>query len=307
MKDSVIKKAYIAAFDIEDIVLKHLMIINTKCLIDDNIQRCVCIDNNRLKDELIYYRFYGQKLKYNNILNILLPVIISNTNIQKSEEEVVELIKKYTKYLKIEEYLFEYIIGAVLYNSIIHNLIENKDIEYSELLQKSKEKVIGFSIELDKLNTIKFQMARINTIQEIDKYIDLKVAEYDDNKVIGSLLNIIHDIYIEERDIDNDGIKSIKKSILSILGEVETLNIENIDFILSMSEYIAKLRKYKINKKNYDQKVDPRNLISLNEGDTIIDPIFNQITIVSKKINDNILNLNIKSKSGNYTLTFKRS
>lgn len=307
MKDNVIKKAYISAFDIEDEFLKHLITINTKCLIDDSTQRCVYIDNSRLKDELIYFRFYGEKLNYNNILNILLPVIISNTNIQKSEEEVVELIKKYIKYLKKEEYLFEYIIGAVLYNSIIHNILDNKDIEYSELLQKCKEKIIGFSIKLDKLSTIKFQMSRINTIQEIDRYIDSKTVEYDENKIIGSLLNTIYDIYIEDRNIGNDGIKSIKKSILSILGENENLEIDNIDFVLSMAEYIAKLRKYKINKKSYDQKSDPRNLINLKEGDTVVDPIFNQITIVSKKLNDNILNLKVKSKSGTYTLIFKKS
>ena len=35
-----------------------------------------------------------------------------------------------------------------------------------------------------------------------------------------------------------------------------------------MSEYILKLRIYKINKKIYDKKSDPRYLINLNEGDT---------------------------------------
>ena len=123
MKNNLIKNAYISAFDIEDKYLKDLIIINTKCLIDDKTQRYVYIDNNRLRDELIYYRFYGEKPEYNNILNILLPLIISNTNIQKSEEEVVELIQKYVRYLKKEEHLFEYILSSVLYNSVIHNII----------------------------------------------------------------------------------------------------------------------------------------------------------------------------------------
>ncbi|MGL5312387.1 MAG: hypothetical protein ACRC92_03965 [Peptostreptococcaceae bacterium] len=307
MKDNIIKKIYTSSFDVEDKNLKDLIIINTKCLMDDNTQRCVHIDNDRLRDELIYYRFYGERPSYNNILNMLLPVIISNTNIQKSEDEVVELTQKYVKYLKKEEYLFEYLLGAVLYNSIIHNLIENKDMEYGELLQKIKEKLIGFSVTLEKSNIIKFQMARINAIQEIDKYIDLKPVEYNDNKILGSILNILYDIYIEDREDPNDGVKSIKKSILSILGNEENLNIDNIDFILSMSEYIIKLRKYKVNKNKYIKNADPRSLISLNEGDTIIDPIFNQITIISKNFNNNILNINLKSKSGIYTLKFKKS
>ena len=61
MKDNIIKKIYTSAFDVEDKNLKDLIIINTKCLIDDSTQRCVNIDNNRLRDELIYYRFYGEK------------------------------------------------------------------------------------------------------------------------------------------------------------------------------------------------------------------------------------------------------
>ena len=307
MKNNLIKNAYISAFDIEDKYLKDLIIINTKCLIDDKTQRYVYIDNNRLRDELIYYRFYGEKPEYNNILNILLPLIISNTNIQKSEEEVVELIQKYVRYLKKEEYLFEYILSSVLYNSVIHNIIEDKNIEYKDLLQKTKEQIIGFNIDLDKPSTIKFHMARINAIQQIDKYIDLKVEEYDNNKILVSLLNIIYDIYIEDREVKDSGSESIKKSILSILGNNENTNIDNIDFILSMSEYILKLRMYKINKKIYDKKSDPRYLINLNEGDTYNDPIFNQIKVVSKNFNNNILNINIKSKSGLYVLKFKKS
>ncbi len=194
-----------------------------------------------------------------------------------------------------------------MYNSIIHSIIENKDIEYNELLQSIKEKIIGFTIELDKLNTIKFQMARINIIQQIDKYIDLKIEEYDDEKIIVTLLNILYDIYIEDRESNNDGTKSIKKSILSILGEEQSYSIDNIDFIISMSEYITKLRTYKVNKKIYSQTVDPRNLISLNEGDTFIDPIFNQIVVISKIFNEKILKLNIRAKSGEYTLKFKKA
>ncbi len=307
MKDNLIKKAYISAFDIDDKNLKDLIVINTKCLVDDKVQRSVYIDNKRLKDELIYYKFYGGIPNYNNILNILLPVIVSNTNIKKSENEVIELIQRYVKYLKKEEYLFEYILASILYNSIIHNIIEDRNIDYKDLLQKIKEKIIGFTISLDKSNTIKFQMARINAIQQIDKYIELKVQDYDDEKILGSLLNILYDIYIEDREVKDFGSKSIKKSILSILGDDENHNIDNIDFILSMSEYIVKLRQYKINKKVYDKNSDPRYLINLNEGDVYNDPIFNQIKIISKNFNNNILNINIKSKSGLYVLQFKKA
>lgn len=309
MKERLIRNSYLNSFNIneEDNGLKDLIVINTKCLIDDKTQRYVYIDNNRLRDELIYYNFYGIKPEYDDILNILLPLILANTNIKKSEDEVVGLIQKYVKYLKKENYLFEYIIGAVIYNALIHNLIDNKNIEYNDLLQGLKEKIIGFSIELEKTNMIKFQMARISAIQTIDNYIDMKIHDYEDGKIIINLLNAIYDIYIEERMENNQGILSIKKSILSILGEEVNLNIDNIDFIESMSHYIVKIRNYMINKKLYNLNSDPRSLIKYNKNDIVLDPILNKINIISKELKDNILYIKIKAKSGEYNFMFKKA
>ena len=182
-----------------------------------------------------------------------------------------------------------------------------KNIEYNDLLQLLKEKIIGFSIELEKLNMIKFQMARINAIQLIDNYIDLKVEDYQDGKIIRNLLNVIYDIYIEERNVNNTGVLSIKKSILSILGEESNLNMDNIDFLEQMSHYITKIRKYAINKKTYNLNSDPRNLIKYNEGDIVSDAILNKINIVSKELHDNILHIKVKSKSGEYNFKFKKA
>ena len=306
MRDDLIKNCYISSFDIEDSSLKHLMIIGTKCLIDNKLQRNVYVDNNRLKDELIYFNFYESKPQYSDVLNVLLPLILSNTNIQKSEEEVLALIQKYVRYLKKEQYLFDYILASVLYNSLIHNLIDNKDMEYEEILQSIKEKVIGLQIELDKTSMIKFQMARIKAIQVIDNYIDLKICDYEENEIITNLLNVIYDIYMEDREVINDGLLSIKKSILSILSADANLNIDNIDFISSMAMYITKLRKYSINKSSYNTSSDPRSLINLNKGDTIVDPILNKIQVISKDFCDNVLRISITSKSGQYTFSFKR-
>ncbi|MGL5642786.1 MAG: hypothetical protein ACRDDM_10975, partial [Paraclostridium sp.] len=87
MKDELLKKAYINAFSIKNKYIKDMIVLNTKSLIDDVAQRYVRIDKNRLKDELLYYKFYGEKVSDINIMNILLPIIIANTNMKKSEEE----------------------------------------------------------------------------------------------------------------------------------------------------------------------------------------------------------------------------
>ena len=138
-------------------------------------------------------------------------------------------------------------------------------------------------------------------------YIDLKIDNYEDGKIIKNLLNVIYDVYIEEKNVNNIGVLSIKKSILSILGEESNLNTDNIDFLEQMSHYIIKLRKYVINKKTYNLNSDPRNLIKYNEGEIVSDAILNKINIVSKELQDNILHIKVKSKSGEYNFKFKKS
>ena len=307
MKDEILKKSYLNAFDIKDKYIKDMLIVITKSLVDDTKQRCVKIDDNRLRDELIYYKFYGEKINDLNIINILLPIIISNTNIQRSEDEVLKTIKNYTLYNKKEEYLSEYILGSLIYNTLIHSIIDNKNIEYNDLMQNIKTRIIEFIPNLEKSKVIKFEMCRIKTIQAIDKNIDLYKNEYSDNDIILNLLNVIYDVYIEDREVDIDGVNSMKKSILSILDFELNTNIDNIDFIKSMSEYIIKLRKYKINKKAYSIKSDPRYLIRLEDGDTKQDPILNNIKVISKNFVNNVLKIKVISKSGNYDFKFIKS
>lgn len=307
MKEELLKKAYINAFSIEDKYIKNMIILNTKSLIDDLAQRYVKIDKNRLRDELLYYRFYGEKLDDINIVNILLPVIISNTNMKKSEEEVVKVIKYYVLYNKKNEYMNDFLISSLIYNTLIHSIIENKDIEYEELMQKIKLTIIEFTYEMEKVEVIKFEMKRIQVIQSIDRYIDLKIKDYEDSDIINNLLNVIYDVYINDRDTQIQGIKSIKKSILSILGFDINEKIDNIDFINSMAEYIIKLRKYKINKKEYNIKSDPRYLINLEIGDTKSDPILNNIKVISRNFSNNVLNIGVVSKTGDYNFKFKRA
>ncbi|WP_242825860.1 hypothetical protein [Metaclostridioides mangenotii] len=73
-----------------------------------------------------------------------------------------------------------------------------------------------------------------------------------------------------------------------------------------MSEYLYKLRDYKVDKKVFDKKVDPRYIINLKEEESVSDPILNQMNVVSKTLTDNALNIEINCKSGNYVLKFMK-
>lgn len=65
--DNTVKNSYISAFDTDSKIIKMLMLVNTKCLIDDFKQRYLYIDNNRLRDELRYYKFYGAEYDGENL------------------------------------------------------------------------------------------------------------------------------------------------------------------------------------------------------------------------------------------------
>ena len=120
------------------------------------------------------------------------------------------------------------------------------------------------------------------------------------------MLFVLYSIYIEDKKLE-ETFESIKKSILSILGEKIEYDLENMDFIVSLSDYIIKLRKYSISKKTYSGKSDPRSLISLNEKDEIIDQILGKIIVTSKRFENNILKITVNSKSGVYNFLFKKT
>lgn len=301
--DNFVKNAYISAFDTDSDIIKTLMLVNTKCLIDDFKQRYLFVDNNRLRDELRYYKFYGAEYKGENLLNIFLPVILGNNDGEKCDKELVELIKKYVMYFKIENKYSEYLIATLIYSELIHNLLKNPSIEYDEIMDMIKERVISLNIDMEKSHVVKFQMYRIGIIKTIDEYKDRKRNSSSD--ICSGLLDAIFDIYVEDRDEKSD-IDSIKKVLFSLLGQKISTEIENIDFVDSMAEYTVKLKKYKINKKEYNAKANPLEIISLNEGDSIQDPILNKLTVKSKIINGNLLKINVHAKSGEYCFRFAK-
>lgn len=301
--DNAVKNAYISAFDTDSDIIKMLILINTKCLIDDFKQRYLFVDNNRLREELRYYKFYGAEYNGENLLNIFLPVILGNNAGEKCDKELVELVKKYVMYFKIENKYSEYLIATLIYSELIHSLLKNPSIEYEDIMDSIKERVISLNIDMEKSEIVKFQMYRINLIKIIDEYKDGNRSSSDD--VCSGLFDAIFDIYVEDRDEKSD-IDSIKKVLFSLLGQKISTEIENIDFVDSMAEYTVKLKKYKINKKEYHAKANPLEIISLNEGDSIQDPILNKLTVKSKIINGNLLKINVHAKSGEYCFRFAK-
>ncbi|CAH2212399.1 hypothetical protein [Tepidibacter aestuarii] len=306
-----IMNSYIYSFDNKKNYLNDLIKMITKSLIDDKSTKTVSMDYQRFREELVFYKYYGAKNDdYLYDITYVLPIILSNINLERSQSEVLKSVSYYCKLHKENVKDYDYMIIGISYNFLIHALISDKNIDFNELLQSMKEHIIGFTFDegIDKKDVIRFERSRIKFIQKIDKCMDKKIEELKEESILDGFFKVIYQVYIKDLDENNQSLLSLKNSILGILGfEFDNLNISDLNFIKSLGAYIIKLRKYEINKKKYTQSTHPREFINLNVGDSIYNPILNNITVIDKKIKEDMLYINVRSKSGEYEFKFKKT
>ncbi|WP_099188621.1 hypothetical protein [Tepidibacter mesophilus] len=306
-----IMNSYIYSFCSGNNYLNDLIKIITKSLIDHKTTKTVYVDYNRLREELVFYKYYGLKNEdYLYDITYVLPIILSNKNLEKSQAEVIKNISYYCKLNKEDIKKYEYMIIGISYNFLIHTLILDKDIEFNKLLQNIKEQIIGFTFDEneEKKDIIKFERSRIKFIQKIDKCIDEKIEELREESIVDGFFRVIYQLYVKDSHENNQSLLSLKNSILGILGfQFDDLNISDLNFVKSLGNYIIKLRKYEINKKEYNQSTHPTEFINLSVGDSIYNPILNNVTVIDKSIKEDILHIKIRSKSGEYEFKFKKT
>lgn len=309
--DNTIKKAYLAAFATDDFVISDLMKITTKCLNANKNDRVVFIDKNRLKYELMYYKYY-KKCTYDEdenlfLLNAVLPLIFSNKSLHIAIENSVELINIYVDFFKQNKNKMDYILASVCYCEVINAVLLNKNVDLNTMLENIKETIIGFNCKegmLSKTENIKFQMKKIEFIQKLHDYIDLKF-EFNEHNILDEFFEIIYSVYIENSE-KTFGEQSVKNTLFSILGIKNNFDIENEQFLISMSEYIIKLRNFKLCLKLFDKKSTPLNFINSQVGEEILDPIINRGIVKKREVNSEKLLLQIQSKSGVYDFKYYR-
>ncbi|OPJ55169.1 hypothetical protein [Alkalithermobacter paradoxus] len=295
-----LRNSFIYAFLCESKYLKDMIVLNTKSMVDDKNKRLNYIDYNRLKDELLLYKCYGEKNNrsiYN--LNYILPIILCNTNLIKCEEEVSKNISFYTD-------KYEYIFAGIIYNYVMQTIIKDKDISINDIITKLKEYIIEFN--MDNIDIINFNKCKIYVMQKLDRFLKKDINLIKEENIIDGVLRVLYQVYIKDYNEEIEELKSVKNSMLALLGfEFDNKNIEGFSFINSLSQYILKLRKYEINKKIYNEKVNPKDLIKLNIGDMVYNPILNNIKVIDKKLDNDILYIKVLSKSGEYSFKFKRA
>ena len=287
-----IKNAFLGAFLKENKIICDYIIMITKCLIDDKSNNLVYIDYNRLSDEWLYYRYYGKAYGGFN-LNIILPIILSNTSYENSKQEILKFLEFYCEYYKLNQNKNEYIINAVLYNRLIHLLISNPKAEHQTLINALRDNLMemNLSSSVSREDIIDFQRCKIKILNK---------------KCSLDLFSLLDQVYLKDAETSSEEEENLKNSVLGLLElNLDFENIPNAQFIRSMSEYIIKLREFKVNKKVYMNNGNPTELIKFEVGQITEDAILGRARIEKKHFIDNILSIQVSCKSGEYNFKFK--
>lgn len=234
-----------------------------------------------------YFNYYDE-----TFYTRLMPIVIANNDFAVCEEEVIKNILYFSG--DISNLLEWTLIGLGIY------LLINKE---EDIIGNLKEYIINFS-----------QIAFLDKYKEyfpigMDMPVDLKIS-FEKERIV--LLNILNGIksnkypYIQDLLSIVDG-KDPTTPIGRIVYESSTdTNMDKVDtFYMSMSNYLLKLRKGRINLENLELKeyILP-DVFSFKEGEVFFHSLLNHSKVLKKEVKHGVLTSLITTKSGNYL--FKR-
>lgn len=155
----------------------------------------------------------------------VLPIIIANTI---WENLIIEVMKAVTFY-SINK---KTIINAILLSSIVYEYLDDDNLDYENIIKRTKDRLIQFSIkellennkiELEKKHYIEFERERIKTLSQSDLITDENVKKFR---------SVMH-IFNYQVKVEDEVAKEIVEQDNSILA--------------NYASYLQKLRKGTIN------------------------------------------------------------
>lgn len=126
---------------------KEIAYLVTRSMMPDKGKGKIGVDVNRLKNELKLYKYHKEK-SFPSILSALIPLIIANSNIEKSFDETAKLFELIRKKITLNNRIGINLLCQYLYN------IEEFEEKFSQytLIDASKEEEVAFQKE--KINII---------------------------------------------------------------------------------------------------------------------------------------------------------
>lgn len=265
-----IKKGYIHLLKSNQ---RNILLAISRCLVPDRDNMRVILDEARFSDELRLMKYYTNIQKNRSLLSCIAPIAFTNSNIN-------EIIVQSSKAFKI---LTGHETDTVQKISMFVLLNDLKDADI-------KQELINFDKDIpDKKDIIEFQKAKIKMIISLDK------KDY--------INEIFENLYQQDdiRENDLELFQELKAGMSEdMASDDEELNI----FDRKMLDYIIDIRNFKITRSLYNEQVKPLDLIKHEKNDSFYIPVLGNVSVLDKVLEDNILKISIKAKSGVYDFKF---
>lgn len=300
----------------------ELLLILSKCLIDNEKMYEVIVDNNRLSEELDFWKYYITEKAtnitgrinvgvnyYNNKeywdckigcgFSSVILFALANKNYNVTQRETYKQILIFNRHPQV-------VLAGLLLARTAHMLLENSDITKVELYERLKDFLIHlqladleneFSGELPNSYRVSFEREKINFMLEMGSIHNNDLRE---KEVITSKNKFLESIYcywelVKKGEInvdyaDNEGFSEIYAIAHTLYALNNKLafeeSSENIEwkFVKEMSVYINKLRHFHVSKKRYISCNQNIDLFSLQVGDRVKHQILNLCKILEKRV-----------------------
>src|SRR3712207_5583112 len=169
--DNLIKKSYLSSFATNSEEISYLILIMTKVIGSDRSKKKNYLDIDRLYDEFVYFKYYSE-MTATYLLPFTLPLVFVNRSYESYREDMIDLISKLTRFYKIENKKYEYILDNYIYDIVYRHMLLKDFSEPVVLLEKIKGKIVEYNpFEDNKNENIRLQMKKIGYIDDLHKLV----------------------------------------------------------------------------------------------------------------------------------------
>lgn len=243
-----------------------------RCLMPDSRAMIVRSDRNRLKDELVFMRYYGLEENNKSLIAAITPIVLVNRNPEVILEEM--------------SFLFTQVNGKEpsYYEKILLYLLMQRLTE-----GEAKAAVLAWNPTItEKEQIIAFQKAKIKILMELDK------------KDISLL--VIEGLYCEQSLMEQE------KDLLDQLSTRPPAGKEDLpNPNPKLLEFFSDVRNYRLTRYPYKDQGNPMAVIEMIEGKTYRLPPLGEVKIAKKTLIENVLTVDVIGRTENYTFRYRKN
>lgn len=293
----------------------EIMLITIKSLKPSQVKDGNIVDYNRFKLELDLWKSYRHGMNKNLLYSMdenkysgyfseidesvyarISVITLANQNWEIIKHEIMQNILFTTGNLEI-------ILECLLLSKILFLKLNDKKLEYEDILSYIKQETINFSpaeIDLDRKDSkIEFERLRVSLITRLNGVIV-------DNKfpILRDCLNILESENNES--IENQDNFFISGLIGVMREEVVSRQIKDIGFLENLCTYMVKLRKGRIALEEF--KIEDYKIVDLfayKEGETFHHSLLNTTQVIHKERRDDFEIAYMRTKTGIYRFVRK--